>query len=390
MEDKTDLRSYLNVLIPRWKWITGITVIFALVAGAVSFIITPTYEATATVFVLSSSSTTGTQTLFTPQAQLALLQSSEVAQRVIQALSGNLSDDEKNALLRGETVRVVSDTTDKSLFKVTAKADTAQQVLDIANSWANAGADLINQEQDKALNLSIPLLQQATDNAAKELQSAEENLKRLQRELQIDLLSQQISRVQQTLNSQTAERENIKSALALAQTLKLQVQQGQISLSTEMLLNFQTISTATGGSYLIQPSQFVNLSKQQQLDQLDAVIAALDGRQQALSSSLITVTTQAASQQDQLNVKQASLIEPTRVRDTARTNYDSLAAQLRDAQARLTTRQNPARALTRTVPPQDPVAPNKKVNVAIAAAIGLFGSVFGVFAIEYLRPAHPG
>ena len=54
MEDEIDLRAYLDVLLRRWKWIVGVTLVAALAAGAVSFA-TPapplTYESTASVFV---------------------------------------------------------------------------------------------------------------------------------------------------------------------------------------------------------------------------------------------------------------------------------------------------------------------------------------------------
>ncbi|HEX7593197.1 MAG TPA: Wzz/FepE/Etk N-terminal domain-containing protein [Anaerolineae bacterium] len=51
MEDEIDLRAYLDVLLRRWKWIVGVTLVAALVAGVVSLLMPPTYESTASVFV---------------------------------------------------------------------------------------------------------------------------------------------------------------------------------------------------------------------------------------------------------------------------------------------------------------------------------------------------
>jgi polysaccharide biosynthesis transport protein len=391
MEDEIDLRAYLDVLLRRWKWIVGVTLVAALVAGVVSLLMPPTYESTASVFVLSTGTTsTGTSTnqvLVSPQAQVTLLTSNLVAQQVIQALGDKLSEDEKRALLStdltGGAVKVQPDTTDKSLFKITAQAKTAEKSQDIANAWATAGAAEINDAQNQGLGIALPTLQQAADAGAKEYQTAEDNLNRKRRDLQIDILSQQLARIQSLLNNQFAEREGVKSALAQAQALKTQVQQGQISVTTEMLLNLQSISTGSGSSYLVQPGQFASPTKQQQLDQLDAVIAALTSRQQALGVSIDSVTNQVETLQTQLNEKQVMLTDVTVARDAVKARYDATIAQLRSSQLASTVRQDPARALTLAVPPESPVSPKKTQNVAIAAVVGLMAGVLGAFGVEY-------
>jgi len=49
MENEIDLRVYIDVIVRHWKWIVGATVLAALVAGVASFLMPPTFEATATV-----------------------------------------------------------------------------------------------------------------------------------------------------------------------------------------------------------------------------------------------------------------------------------------------------------------------------------------------------
>lgn len=381
MEEEIDLREYVDLLVRRWKWIVGLTVLAALLAGIVSFMISPTYETTASVFVLPGI-TSNAQTL-SPQTQLALLQSGNVAQRTAQLLGDKLSVDEQRALLRG-LIRVSPEATDKSVFKITAQANTEQKALEFANTWANVGAAAINEEYDRALNISIPTLQRSVETTSKELQTAEEKLNKLQRDLQIDLLTQELTRNQQILNDQYEQRSNATLALAQARSVKQQVQQGQISLSAELLLIFQMGATTAENSFLIQPSQFVNLTKQQQLDQLDAIIAALNSREQALATSIAAVSSQVSTLQQQLIDKQAALIDPTRTRETARANYDRATTQLRDAQMRLATQQNPARVISTAVLPDSPISPKIAQNVAVAGVMGLLLSVFGVIAAQYL------
>jgi len=205
MEDEIDLRQYAAVLVKRWKWIVGVTMLAALVAGVVSFTTTPTYEATALVFLLFNQTNqpgAPPKSLLSPQTQLTLLQSNDIAQRVVQTLGDKLTPAEKNALLRIDgtntgPVRVNPDQTDKSLFRVTAQASRASTSADIANAWAAAGTDAINQAENQSLSQSIPALQRSVTSAAADLQTAEDNLKRLQTDLQIDLTTQQLARVQQ-------------------------------------------------------------------------------------------------------------------------------------------------------------------------------------------------
>lgn len=389
MEDEIDLRVYIEVLIRRWKWIVGITVLIAVVAGVISFLIPPTYESTANVFVLSTGTTLNPQVLVSPQAQLTLLTSNVVAQRAIQSLGNKLSEEEKRVLLGTDpnisAVKVQPDTADKSLFKLTAQAKTGEKAKDIANAWAIAGAAEINDAHNQGLGLAVPDLQRKVDATAKEYQTSEDNLNRKRRELQIDILSQQLARVQSLLNNQFAEREAVKSALAQAQSLKTQVQQGQISVTAEMLLSLQSMATGGGGSYLVQLGQVTNPTKQQQLDQLDAVIATLTSRQQALGISIDSVTKQVETLQVQLNEKQVMLTDLTVVRDTVKARYDATVAQLRSSELTSTVRQSPAHALTRELAPEFPVSPRKTMNVAIATAVGLLLSVLGVFGVEYMQ-----
>ena len=56
MEDEIDLRKYIDVLLRHWKLIVSITVIGVFVAGLVSFLVPPTYEAKVAVLVIKGRS----------------------------------------------------------------------------------------------------------------------------------------------------------------------------------------------------------------------------------------------------------------------------------------------------------------------------------------------
>ena len=105
MEDEIDLRKYIDVLRRRWKLIVSITVIAVFVAGLVSFVLPPVYEARAAVLI------TGVQPeiVFEPeymsspkvdgasqrQALVALVKSDIVADSTIAKLGDRLEPGEQ-------------------------------------------------------------------------------------------------------------------------------------------------------------------------------------------------------------------------------------------------------------------------------------------------------
>lgn len=385
VEDEVDLRRYVDVLRRRWKWIVGLTIAAALLAGIASLLIPPTFEATAVAITSNNPTNTGTSTTaLSPQAQLTLMTSPEVGSRVIQTLGDKLPTVQRNPVVLSRQVQVKTDATDKSLFQVTARADQPQWAADIANAWADAGVAVLNQQANDASGQSIAPLEQAKASAQSDLQIAEENLKNLERDSQIDALTEEISRTQKALMTAVTQTETIQISRAQAQTLKQQVQQGQVTLTPELLLNLQTVASSSDASFLIQPSQGTTLTQREQLDQLDALSAALLAKQTALDQSTERLTQQVVDLQTQLNDKETALIEPRRARDTARANYDAASAQLRDAQARLAASQNPARVVSRAAAPDSPIQTKLLQNVVVAAALGLMLGVLSAFGVEYI------
>jgi succinoglycan biosynthesis transport protein ExoP len=390
VEDEIDLRRYVDVLRRRWKWIVGLTIAAALLAGIVSLLTPPTFEATAVAIMSNNPSNTGTSTtVFSSQVQFTLMTSPDVSSRVIQTLGDKLPAVQRNPAVLARRVQVKTDATDKSLFQVTVQAAQPQSAADIANAWADAGVAVLNQQANDALGQSIAPLEQAKTKAQSDLQIAEENLKNVERDSQIDPLTEEISRTQQALTTQIIQREIVRASRAQAQTLMQQVQQGQVTLTPELLLNLQTVASSSDASFLIQPSQGTTLTQKEQLDQLDALSAALLAKQTALDQSTERLTQQVVDFQAQLNDKETALIEPQRVRDTARANYDAASAQLRNAQARLVASQNPARVVSRAAAPDSPIQTKLLQNVVVAAALGLLLGVLIAFGVEYFTRWEP-
>jgi uncharacterized protein involved in exopolysaccharide biosynthesis len=367
LEDEIAWRHYVEVLGRRWKWIVSLAIAAIAVAGIASLLVPPTYEATATVVGLANSQTPGSPSpaVLSPQVQLTLISSPEIASKVIPQLNKPSSSTPVDPSALSRQVQVRTDPNDKSLFRVVAQANSPKLAADLANAWAGAAVALLNQQPQDALRQSIASLEQDKGKAQSDLQVAEENLKRLERDSQLALLTQEISRTQQALTLQVAQRESVRAYLTQAQTLKQQVQQGQVTLTAEMLLNLQTTASASDTSFIVQPSQLTTLTKAEQMDRLNALSAALLAKQTALDQSVERLMQQASDLQRQLNDKENLLIEPRRIRDSAQADYDAAVAQWRNATARLVEAQNAAWVVSRATPPDSPAQPKPLQNIAI-------------------------
>jgi uncharacterized protein involved in exopolysaccharide biosynthesis len=388
MEDEIDLRDYIDVLVRRWKWIVGFTVLVVLVAGVVSFTMTPTYEATATLALTTlPSGQTVLTTLPSAAAQLTVLQSTEVAKQALQILGKTAAEENASTLAR--RVRVANAPQDKTLFRITAQADTPQKAAAIANAWAEAGLQELEQMQINALQKQIQALKASVETAQKAWQAAEEKLSAAEQTTQIEALKQELQSKQRLLETQQAAQESTRVALHQAQLLKEAVEQGQDAFSPEMLRVMQLVAAGSGASTILQISDIGSLTRSQQIDRLKAVILTLQARQQVLAELIPTLTTEITTLRKQVSERQVSLLGPTQARDAAQSDYTGLLQELQRARMSLSTSGDAARLVSSATPPSSPTQPRPLQNIALAGVVGLMLGVFGAFAAEYFAQPRP-
>ncbi len=92
------------------------------------------------------------------------------------------------------------------------------------------------------------------------------------------------------------------------------------------------------------------------------------------------------SLQAELEKEQAARQELTRARDLAWETYTTLARKEAELSIAARTGGTEVRFATPAVAPQNPVSPRKKLNVAIAGAVGLMLGVFSAFTLNLLDP----
>jgi uncharacterized protein involved in exopolysaccharide biosynthesis len=144
VEEEIDLREYIEVIVRRWKWIAGITIVAVVTAAIVSFfVITPVYEASATLLVMKPPLIPASQSL---EAQVveALLRSTNVEAQVVEALQETLSPSERVPGSLVSKVKVAQEGK-SSVFKISARANDPQKAAQIANAWAEVGTEILRE-----------------------------------------------------------------------------------------------------------------------------------------------------------------------------------------------------------------------------------------------------
>lgn len=144
MEDEIDLREYINVIRRRWKLIVGVTAVAVIAAAVVSFLLPPTYEASAVVLITEPRY----QMQFEPRFQTTdqwrpayeafpeLAASDGVLQGVVEAYQPSPAAHLENWRLR--SLKGMTEATsqgDPSLVKLTVSCRSPEDAAALANVW---------------------------------------------------------------------------------------------------------------------------------------------------------------------------------------------------------------------------------------------------------------
>ncbi len=142
MEEEIDLRVYILVLLKYWKWILGLTIAATVVALVVSFLLPPTYEATALVAIKAPLYVMNFDPRFLPnqrpqpdyKAYLDLAEGDEVLEALFSRLNPRPAEIKTLRDLRGMVKARAG--TDPSVVRLTVRARDPQEAARIANLWA--------------------------------------------------------------------------------------------------------------------------------------------------------------------------------------------------------------------------------------------------------------
>ncbi|MGQ9467857.1 MAG: Wzz/FepE/Etk N-terminal domain-containing protein, partial [Anaerolineae bacterium] len=215
MEEEIDLRSYVLVLLKYWKWIIGATAVAAVVALVVSFILPPTYEATALVAV------TKPRYVMQFDPRIETLNNIQPAYKAYPELAS--SDEALQELLtrlnpRPERVETLEDLkrlvkaksgTDPSLILLTVRLKDPEEAARIANLWAEIFVRRANEIYGTESQSQLQFYQQQLQRAEAELRAAEEALVAFQARNQESVLEHQLDSRRQMYADYLADQRQI-------------------------------------------------------------------------------------------------------------------------------------------------------------------------------------
>ena len=118
---------------------------------------------------------------------------------------------------------------------------------------------------------------------------------------------------------------------------------------------------------------------------LDDLAATLETWQGEAETQVAALEPQILALQQQLQEAQAEEDCLSRARNVAQETQVTLAHKVEEARIAAEDATGDVRLISQAAVPEEPVAPRKLLNTAVAGALGLMVGVFGAFAVEWWR-----
>jgi len=400
VEDEIDLREYIDVLIRHWKAIVALTVIAAIVAGVVSFLLPPTYEATALVAAVQPKY----QMRFDPKfetlnniqlpmkAYPALATSDDVLVKVIADL-GDVLEEEDREIHAFSGMVEATNSADPSLIALKVKSRDPVKATRIANTWADVVIQEINNLYGQT-DEEAQFFEEQVTTAETNLKSAEDALIAYQATNQTNILNTRIAAMQSSLRAYYDAAQAVQlvtqDAHNLIARLRLQPSDAPASLGddlTSLFLEVQSLSTKHQLPIELQVTSVQSFSGKtvgEQIQLLEDMVSTLSDKAAALEAEAEKLKPQILDLQEQ---QQEALTEYERLQlnvSTAKEVYLTVVRKAEESRIAAESEGDEVRLASYAAVPTKPVSPKKKLNVAVAGALGLFVGVFGAFAWEYM------
>jgi len=388
MEMEISLQDYVDVVLQHWPVVLAVFLVATAVATVTSFLQPSVYEASTTL-VEESYEIVDTPHLSSRERTIVklyptLVKSTAVENAVVEALESSLSAAEKapGALLA--MVTLVEDRDNPALFQLKVRADDPNKAVHIANAWAEQYVQIASSLQ--------PSWGPQLEVAAQNLESAEEALAAFEREsglgLTVDLVNGS-DEGQPHLLLGTDGREFEMKALLLAE-------HRQTLDSLLLLLDSAQRAQEVGGTIGDLPLHLLSqglLGGRDQLpieaagpqEDLDTLISLLRREEAAISDTIDELALELEQLQAELVEDKLELERLVRARDLAEGTYEALKNRV-EGEELFETRTD----LLSGASGSKLIGPNRELNIALGAAMGLAGGVLAAFAVHYLQGIRTG
>ncbi|MBW1692063.1 MAG: hypothetical protein JRJ70_15210 [Deltaproteobacteria bacterium] len=372
MEDEINLLDYWRVIRKRWKIIGVIFFTAVVVAAVVSLLMTPIYQAKATLMPIESSGSQVSAALrslgnlpfvggmvpggASGDKMIAVLKSRTVAEDVIHTLDlinvlFEEPDPEEPPTLQ-DTVRALSGMTEitddkKGLISIAVEHKDPQLVADIANQYTGALQRFLSENALSMAKRNRMFIEGQLEKVKDEMQEAEEALKCFQTNKKIVAMDAQTEASIKALAELKAQITAKEVELGVLKQFATSNNPDVIRIKDELReLKKQLAMLEKKGSNP-EPDAFPSLSEAPELG-LQYIRLKRDAVTQQKVFELLT------QQYEMAKIEEAK---------------EDIAFQVID----------PA------IPPEKRIKPKRRLNVMLAGIVSLFAGIFLVFFLEYLE-----
>ncbi|HEY75863.1 MAG TPA: hypothetical protein G4O00_06740 [Thermoflexia bacterium] len=406
MEEEIDLREYIEVLIRRWKWIVGAALSAAVVALVVSFLLPPTYEATALVAVTKPrymmrfdprfETLDDIQPAYKAYPELAA--SDELLQELLASLDPLPEGVET---LRDLRMKVEAKSgADPSIIRLIVRHRNPEEAARIANVWAELFVERANELYGGQGETEVEFFEAQLERAEAELEAAEQALIAFQARNRAAILQNQLASYKQMQADYLADQRTIAYITQDIEGLREQLA-GQpggqpVSLGdqlTALFLQIKAFNAQTSTPIYLQVDSAATLSEMSPSEQiafLDSLVEVLEEKSAEIDNRLAELEPQILALQQQLEEVKAEEDRLRRARDLARETYMTLARKVEEARIAAEDVSGEVRLASQAAVPEKPTSPRKLLNTVVAGALGLMLGVFWAFAVEWWQQEGQG
>jgi len=401
MEEEIDLREYIDVVIRRWKWIVGLTLVAMITAGVVSFALPPIYEATVTLAVTQPKYVLQFDPRFQAleesitapfKAYSALVKNPELEERVLDALQGFIPS-AKFTREDLEGMATVAQGDDPSVIILKIRHTNREFAVRVANTWAQLYLEQMSELYGHSPS-EESYFEEQLEIAEGNLRAAEEALIDFEGHSRIAVLENTINAKKGALASNLAAQERILIIIQDAESLQHQLQlesspsSGLASGLSILMLDVSSLSSQASLPLDLElstdESAFLNMSIQEQIAFLGNLVSTLQAKQETITVAIEAFSPEILRLQEELQQEYTEKDRLVRARDVARETYLAVSRKVDEVRIAAASEDSGVQIVSQAVTPERPVAPRKKLNIAIAGVLGLMVGVLGAFALEYL------
>ncbi len=409
MEKEVDLRSYLQVLIKKWKWILGFSVLAVILTFIGTSFLTPTYRATALVTIAIPRETvlasltseevnpqfqtiSNKNLLFKGYAELAL--SDQVLTNVLENLDpipGDMHDvSSLRAILKARSGE------DPSLLRLSASYSDPEMVATITNLWASLFVPWANEVYGITGEEQVRFFEIQLLTAAQDLEVAEEDLIEFQSSNNVTIIGNELA----SSNQRQADYLALKSSLIILEqdirslrdllaeergndlafsdgltAIGLQLRAFNVDTAVPFQISMDSAESLTGKTREEQIVFLDNLADliQDRISQIDEELARLEPTILALQKEVQEIETE------------NNRLERNRI--SAEETYTALSRKVQEEYISSQEISSGVRLASKATVPSKPVEPRRLILSVIAGMFVFFATSFAILIMYWLQTA---